>query len=206
MKILGGIGYILSLIPIANFVAPILIGIAWFQAGSRSGQTIFRATGVLFIVTYLAALGLVAFLFGTIFSVIFTLPFAGDSLLTEQLLSNLLLNVSGFVTGFIFLALVVGVLGLTTIVLELVSHFRAADVFRSAWFRRAGWLRIITIILIVVFVVGLVVLGLTSPLTLMVMGEEFLGGAMLLFALPLIIVGLLSSIFSAVAFFTAESL
>lgn len=55
MRLLGGLGYVFSLIPFLNIAAPILIGIAWFQMGGRTGQRLFRATGVLMIATFVVA-------------------------------------------------------------------------------------------------------------------------------------------------------
>ena len=42
-KWLGGIGYILMLIPYANFIGAILAAIAWIMMGSDTRQGIFKA-------------------------------------------------------------------------------------------------------------------------------------------------------------------
>ena len=59
-KWLGGIGYILTLIPYANLAALILTAIAWIMMGRDTKQTLFTVTGILMIITFamnIAALG-----------------------------------------------------------------------------------------------------------------------------------------------------
>ncbi|MCS7133816.1 MAG: hypothetical protein RMI43_02035 [Candidatus Caldarchaeum sp.] len=206
MNIVGGIGYILSLIPFLNIFSPILTGVAWFQAGSRTGQTLFRVTGILMIVSFLLGMGLLAVLLGTIFSAIAAFPsFLAGAELSEEIVPALISNFAGALAGIVVAALALGAVGIAVFFTELVSHFRAAKIFNSAWFSRAAWMRILTIVVVVVFIAGLVVLGLISPSALMADGADFMGGTVLLLILPAIITGLLANVFSAVAFFTAET-
>jgi len=202
LKILGGIGYILSIIPVVNIVAPVLIGIAWFQAGRNTGQSLFKATGVLMIVTFVALMGVLAFFFGSIFSILLALPVVnGFKEITPDVFFTIMPDIVGIFAAFILGAIMLAALGMASFVLEVASHFRAGTVFRSAWFRRAGWMRIIVILLIVVFVAVFIALFVASPMALADFGS--LGGTYFLLLLPLQIGALLSNIFSAVAFLTA---
>lgn len=206
MNVVGGIGYILSLIPLVNVVSPVFTGIAWFQAGSRTGQTLFRVTGILMIVSFLLGMGLLAVLFGTVFTVIAAFPsFLAGAELSEEIVSGLISDFAGTLAAVVVAALVLVAVGIAAFFTELMSHFRAARIFNSAWFSRAAWMRILTIVVVVVFIAGLVVLGLISPSALMADGADFMGGTVLLLILPAIITGLLANVFSAVAFFTAET-
>ncbi|MCS6785321.1 MAG: hypothetical protein NZ581_09040, partial [Candidatus Caldarchaeum sp.] len=154
MSVLGGIGYILSLIPIANLVAPVLIGIAWLRAGSKTGQTVFKATGSLMIVNFLITLGLVVFLFGSLLPLLLMLPFTGgvDFLSPESFEQMFGPNLFGIFGIVAVSGLVLAVLSFVTFVLEIVSHFRAATVLNSRWFRRAAWMRITLVIVLIVIV------------------------------------------------------
>ncbi|MCX8202095.1 MAG: hypothetical protein N3H84_08370, partial [Candidatus Caldarchaeum sp.] len=100
--------------------------------------------------------------------------------------------------------LVLAVLSFVTFVLEIVSHFRAATVLNSRWFRRAAWMRITLVIVLIVIVVALIGLAFLLPLPGGFGPVEQLTGGLILLFLPVIVLGLLASVFSAVAFFTAE--
>jgi hypothetical protein len=168
--------------------------------GSKTRQGVFKATGVFMIATFLAAVAFLA-IFSAIFLPTLAAAFAAGgmggfdpSILVSSMLGSLL--------AFVGFAVVLGVLGLVVFVLELVSHFRAAGIYGNKWFRRAAWLRIITVILVFV-VIG--VIFATSGLAITAnAGPEILMSAMFLPMIPLVIIGLLSVIFSAVAFFTLQ--
>ncbi|MEM4305849.1 MAG: hypothetical protein QXD61_07725, partial [Candidatus Caldarchaeum sp.] len=99
-------------------------------------------------------------------------------------------------------AVALAALGLATVVLELGSHFRAARVLNSVWFRRAAVARIIALVLVLVFVAVVLALAVAEPGALM--GAAVVGGNFLLLLLPVIVLSLLANIFSAIAFFTAD--
>ncbi len=200
MKTIGGIGYILSLIPVVNLVSPVLVGIAWYQMGSRTQKTVFKATGVFMIATFLAAAAFIA-IFSAIFLPILTTAFAAGGMGVVDP-SILVAPILGSLLAFVGFAVVLGVFGLVVFVLELVSHFRAAGLYGNKWFSRAAWLRIIAVILVFV-VIG--VIFATSGLAITAnAGPELLLSAMFLPMIPLAIIGLLGVIFSAVAFFTLQ--
>jgi len=198
MKTIGGIGYIFSIIPILNFVSPILVGIAWYQMGSKTRKGVFKTTGILMIITFLAAVGFIVSFAATLLPVLAGalagggVPGFDPAVLVSSMLGSLLVS-----AGF---ALILGVLGLVAFILELVSHFRAAGLYRNKWFSRAAWLRIMAVIL--VFVVIGVTIATTSFAVMSPMQFDTLLSTMFLLVIPLAVVGLLSSVFSAVAFFT----
>lgn len=203
MSLLGGIGYVLNIIPLANIVAPLLIGVAWYQVGSRTGQSLFRATGVLMVVTFLASVGFLVFFLGSIIGVIMSTPFAiGGENFSTAVASALLPQIMGYLAVFLAAAVTLAALGLATFVLELGSHFRAAKVLNSVWFRRAAVARIVALVLVLVFVAVVLALAVAEPGALM--GAAVVGGNFLLLLLPVIVLMLLANIFSAIAFFTAN--
>ncbi|MCS6770014.1 MAG: hypothetical protein NZ570_06230 [Candidatus Caldarchaeum sp.] len=205
MKTLGGLGYILTIIPFLNFVAPILVGIAWFQMGGRTNQSLFRATGVLYLVTFVAAIAVVAAFASVLIPMMFTLFSLGERAPLDEVLSIL-----PAAAALGALTLGVGVLGFATFIVELVSHFRASRIFASKWFRRAAWMRILAIVLALVFVAAVTFGALLIPELFFGLGDSasagFLGSVLLLLLLPVIVVGLLGPIFSAIAFFTLREL
>ncbi|MEM2972804.1 MAG: hypothetical protein QXS50_01470 [Candidatus Caldarchaeum sp.] len=199
LKTLGGLGYIFSIIPGLNLVAPFLIGIAWFQMGGRTRQTLFRATGVFIIITYVAALGFLAVFAATFLPLIFSVASLGEAAPISDVLSML-----STVAVFGLVGFLVAVFGFVSFILELVSHFRASGVFLSKWFRRAAWMRILSIIIAVVLVVAVGVFSVLAPAGMIGLNGDFavFGSAFLLIFIPVIVIGLLAPIFSAVAFFT----
>ncbi|MEM0349568.1 MAG: hypothetical protein QXE96_05145 [Candidatus Caldarchaeum sp.] len=203
MSVLGGVGYILNIIPLANIVAPLLIGIAWYQMGSRTGQNLLRATGILMVLTFVTSVGFLVFFLGSIIGVIMSAPFAlGGEDISSAVAAALFPQIMGYLAVFLAAAVALAALGLATVVLELLSHFRAAKVLNSVWFRRAAVLRIIMLILVLVFVAVVLVLAVSAPAV--VTGAALLGGNSLLLLLPVIVLALLANIFSAIAFFTAN--
>ncbi|MBS7281357.1 MAG: hypothetical protein KIH09_16185 [Candidatus Freyarchaeota archaeon] len=205
MKSVGGLGYIFSVIPFLNVVAPVLVGIAWFQMGRKTGQTLFKATGALIIVTFVTAIATLAVFFSV-------LSLGGLREIGPGI------NIFSTLIALTIVLAVVGLMGLLTFILELVSHFRAARIYGSKWFSRAAWMRIITIVLAVVLVIASgIVSVLTAPTQqeqpfqlFQATGPMFSGfmrqlsevtGLMFLSFIPLIIIGFLGPIFSAIAFF-----
>ncbi|MCS7126127.1 MAG: hypothetical protein NZ929_04370 [Aigarchaeota archaeon] len=199
---IGGIGYILLLIPFVNFIGSILVAIAWIMAGGDTKQGIFKATGVLMITVMALSLVLVATLF----------PFMGVMMgqdlwgVTPSLPPDMFSYLYGALGIFLIIFAVMAVLGIVEWILELVSHFRAASVYNVKWFRRAGWMRIITIITLV----GALVFLLTQIFSLISMGPFSIDPSKIInliwtFISILIIPAvfhLLSLIFSAISFFT----
>ena len=62
VKTLGGVGYVLALIPLVNIVSPILIGLAWLRMGSATGQGVFRRAGIFMIASFVVLIALLAML------------------------------------------------------------------------------------------------------------------------------------------------
>jgi len=202
-KWLGGIGYILLLIPFANIVGFILVGIAWIMAGSDTRQGIFKATGILMFITMILTVVILASWFPMIGSLITGMPLDEyPSIPPPRLLQEFLGNIG----LFLMIIGVVAVLSIVQWILELVSHFRAAAVYNVKWFRRAGLMRIVTIIVaiivIVLFIISVVSIGF-SPTFFTTPSEIFnlIGLYMLGLIIPGIL-GLLSLIFSAISFFS----
>ncbi|MCL7384539.1 MAG: hypothetical protein LZ174_09660, partial [Thaumarchaeota archaeon] len=138
---LGGIGYILLLIPFISIVGLILAGIAWIMAGRDKKQGVFKATGILSITVTILTIILMASWLPMIGSLLTSMfsgrypPIPSPRLFQESLWTiGLLLTV----------AVILTVVGIAGGVLELISHFRAAKIYGVKWFRRAGWMRIIT--------------------------------------------------------------
>lgn len=200
-KWLGGIGYILAIIPYANFIGFILIAIAWILMGRGKKQTIFTATGVFMILSgiLLAAL-LVSFL-----------PLM--SLATVPPPSQSFFNMFTMLGALIAIAIAVAVIALIAFILEIAAHFRAAKIFNVSWFKYAGWMRIIGVIVIVIAIVVLVAMIPTmaaiSPPPAGIPSSPF-GFFNVLMGIiwPFILVGvifLLAEIFSIIAFFSIPS-
>lgn len=202
-KWLGGIGYILLLIPFANIVGFILVGIAWIMAGSDTRQGIFKATGIVMFITMITSIALVALWFPMMGNLITGMPLDEyPSIPPPRLLEEFLGNIG----LFLMVMGVVAVLAIVELILELVSHFRAAVLYNVKWFRRAGLMRIVTII-VAIIIIALFIISVTS----MGFSPRFFAtpseilNLMGLYILGLIIpgiLGLLSLIFSAVAFFS----
>jgi hypothetical protein len=203
MKILGGIGYILNLIPIVNFIAPILIGIAWIQMGGKTRITLFKAAGAFYIATFIIAIAVIAIFFGAFLDnmPIISAAIAGQEF-DPSLAGMVLVRLLGMALTLVVLGIVLGIIGLITFILELAAHFRAGSVFNVAWFKAAAWLRILLII-IVILLVGVLFYSITStPLT----GLPTIFSQFTLVLIAVIIPGILAQIFSAIAFFTIPEL
>ena len=199
-KWLGGIGYILALIPYINFVGMILVAIAWIMMGSDTRQGIFKATGIFMIISMVVSVAM-----------IFTFPIMAPGMLGGMRGAPLtaLADLLKFAGAIIAVASVILIISLVTFILELVSHFRAANVLYVKWFRYAGWMRIVSIIVAVIAAVAVAVMmpGLLRGITPGAFGANVL--SMLMTALwPLwiaAIFGLLAIIFSIIAFFSIPS-
>nr|BAJ46677.1 hypothetical protein HGMM_F04H08C41 [Candidatus Caldarchaeum subterraneum] len=155
------------------------------------------------VVTFLASVGFLVFFLGSIIGVIMSTPFAiGGENFSTAVASALLPQIMGYLAVFLAAAVTLAALGLATFVLELGSHFRAAKVLNSVWFRRAAVARIVALVLVLVFVAVVLALAVAEPGALM--GAAVVGGNFLLLLLPVIVLMLLANIFSAIAFFTAN--
>ena len=185
-KWLGGIGYILMLIPFANIVGFLLVGIAWVMAGSDTRQGIFKATGILMFITMILTAVIIASWLPMIGSLITGLPLGEYPSVPQPGLFQEFLRTIGL---FLTVVGITAVLAIVEWVLELVSHFRAATVYNVKWFRRAGWMRIVTIIVAIIVIALFILLSLSIQL--------YMVGLII----P-VILGLLSLIFSAISFFS----
>ncbi len=199
-KWLGGIGYILMLIPYANFIGAILAAIAWIMMGSDTRQGIFKATGILLILSMIVS-GALALL------VPMSMPgiLGGAAAPPPRALTGLF----AFAGLIIAVVAVIAIIALITFILELVSHFRAAGIFYIKWFKWGAWMRIIAVIIAVIATIAVFAIapGLLSAPAYGAPGPNIFG--MLMTALwPLLIAvifGILASIFSAIAFFSIPS-
>jgi uncharacterized membrane protein len=197
---LGGIGYILLLIPFTSIIGLLLVGIAWMMAGREEEQGIFKATGILSITVTILTIILMVSWFPMVGSLL-TSMFSGrhPPIPSPRLLQESLLTIGLFLT----IAVILTVVGVAGGVLELISHFRAAKVYGVKWFRRAGWMRIITIIAVAV-VVGSVIPSIAFFPTILLQPSGILnliGFYMFGLAVSMIL-AIVSSIFSAISFFT----
>ncbi len=199
-KWLGGIGYVLGLVPYVSFISSILVAIAWILMGKDTREKIFTILGVLTLVMFAFAIALVAFA-ATLFLSFLMAGYAAGAAV-GQVLSR--------VWGLIAVALVLVGLAIAVFVLDIVAHFRAGKIFDNRWFKVAGWMRIILIIVAVVAI----------PLTIFMILSAGPGMFSMMPALPdygaimsllltvfwpliiVLIVSLLATIFSIIAFFT----
>jgi uncharacterized membrane protein len=197
---LGGIGYILLLIPFTSIVGLILAGIAWIMAGRDVKQGIFKATGILSIIVTILMMMLVASWFPMIGSLL-TSMFSGGY---PPIPSLRLFQESLWAIGlFLTVAVILTIVGIAGGVLELISHFRATKVYGVKWFRRAGWMRIITIIAVAI-VIGSLTSSIISFQTILLQPSGILNliGFYTLGIAVSMILTIVSLIFSAISFFT----
>jgi len=193
-KILGGIGYILSLIPFINFIGGILAGIGWLGLGKKTGDGVFKATGVLMIISSILGLGLLI----AVFSTMGAMPTVGSP---EEIIGIL----AGLTVTLIIIGCVAAVIGIVMFILQVVSFFRAGKKFNNGAFKAAGWLSIVFVLLAIIGVVILIVavfsiasggapeeqlgLGLIGSIGMIVIG---------------LILGVIVNILAAVGFFTLK--
>lgn len=193
-KILGGIGYILSLIPFINFIGGILAGIGWLGLGKKTGDGVFKATGVLMIISSILGLGLLI----AVFSTMGAMPTVGSP---EEIIGIL----AGLTVTLIIIGCVAAVIGIVMFILQVVSFFRAGKKFNNGAFKAAGWLSIVFVLLAIIGVVILIVAVFSiasggAP-------EEQLGlsliGSIGMIVLGLVL-GVIVNILAAVGFFTLK--
>ena len=201
-KWIGGIGYALSFIPYVNLAAAILVAIAWIMMGIDTDQKLFTVTGILMIpVSY------------------FSMIFAGGVFATASRILTDRGPPPRFLESILALPKVVIILAsaltataltaLAAIIAEIISHFRASRIFQSTWFKVGGWLRVAGIIGLIIAVSMAVWSALQTGGTLAGMmlrtATEAVFGILMGMFWPLIlfaILGILATIFSAIAFFT----
>ena len=191
---LGGIGYILGLIPYIGLISPILVAVAWILMGRDTGERVFTILGILMIMTCSLAIAVAAWL---IFLLIWPpAPWGMDGAhgIPAQLL------------GIVIVILLLAGLATASFILDIMAHFRAGRIFNSRWFRAAGWARII---LAAALIAAITFMALTitgpPPVTPLLEAPYAAFAPLLALFWPLaiaLIIGLLATIFSIVAFFT----
>ena len=204
-KWLGGIGYILMLIPYANLAALILTAIAWIMMGRDTKQTLFTVTGILMIITFAMSIAAV----GTIFTAIPGIIPGVMRQPTEIPPPEFLKETLAFAGIFVAIGVAAAAVGLASLIAEIASHFRASKIFQSTWFKVGGWLRIATIIMIVIAIPIIIFTAMSIPGALKgVLPSMMAKNVFMLFTsilwpmLIVLILGLLATVFSIVAFFT----
>ena len=200
-KILGGIGYILSLIPFINFIGGILAGIGWLGLGKKTGDGVFKATGVLMIISSILGLGLLI----AVFSTMGAMPTVGSPEEIIGILANQLSRRNFIKQTTIGALTLISLSGIVMFILQVVSFFRAGKKFNNGAFKAAGWLSIVFVLLAIIGVVILIVavfsiasggapeeqlgLGLIGSIGMIVIG---------------LILGVIVNILAAVGFFTLK--
>jgi len=204
-KWLGGIGYILMLIPYANLAALILTAIAWIMMGRDTKQTLFTVTGILMIITFAMSIAAV----GTIFTAIPGIIPGVMRQPTEIPPPEFLKETLAFAGIFVAIGVAAAAVGLASLIAEIASHFRASGIFQNTWFKVGGWLRIATIIMIVIAIPIIIFTAMRIPGALKgVLPSMMAKNVFMLFTsilwpiLIAMILGLLATVFSIVAFFT----
>ena len=204
-KWLGGIGYILMLIPYANLAALILTAIAWIMMGRDTKQTLFTVTGILMIITFAMSIAAV----GTIFTAIPGIIPGVMRQPTEIPPPEFLKETLAFAGIFVAIGVAAAAVGLASLIAEIASHFRASGIFQNTWFKVGGWLRIATIIMIVIAIPIIIFTAMRIPGALKgVLPSTMAKNVFMLFTsilwpiLIAMILGLLATVFSIVAFFT----
>ena len=204
-KWLGGIGYILTLIPYVNFIALILTAIAWIMMGRDTKQTLFTVTGILMIIAFAMSIAAV----GTIFTAIPGIIPGVMRQPTEIPPPEFLKETLAFAGIFVAIGVAAAAVGLASLIAEIASHFRASGIFQNTWFKVGGWLRIATVIMVVIAIPVMILTAMSVPgglkgvLPSMAAGNIFALFVKMLWPLLIAgILGLLATIFSIVAFFT----
>ena len=206
-KWLGGIGYILTLIPYANLAAQILTAIAWIMMGRDTKQTLFTVTGILMIITF--AMNIAAL--GAIFTAIPEIIPGVTRHPTEIPPPEFLKKPLAFAKIFVPIGVAAAAVGLASLIAEIASHFRASRIFQNTWFKVGGWLRIATIIVAVIAIPIIIFMAMSRAETLKGVPPNMMTKNIFMFMLftgilwPILIaliLGLLATVFSIVAFFT----
>lgn len=140
-KWVGGVGYLLSLMPPINLVSWIVVAIAWILTGRNTRKKIFTATGALILVSTISGASLIAASF-------VVLP-ASLALLLQSRFgaapAQLIQDMGQLLVVFGPLALIMVTSAIAALVLEIASHFQAGKLFKNTWFKLAGLLRVATI-------------------------------------------------------------
>ena len=207
-KWLGGIGYILTLIPYVNFIALILIAITWIMMGRDTQQRIFTVTGILMIIAFAMSIAVVGAIFATVGAIFTAIPGAARPP-TEVLPPEFLKKILAFAGIYVAIGVAAAAVGLASLIAEIASHFRASGIFQNTWFKVGGWLRIATVIMVVIAIPVMILTAMSVPgglkgvLPSMAAGNIFALFVKMLWPLLIAgILGLLATIFSIVAFFT----
>ena len=145
-KWLGGIGYILTLIPYVNFIALILTAIAWIMMGRDTKQTLFTVTGILMIIAFAMSIAAIGAIFTAIPGIIPGVMRQPTEIPPPEFLKETL----AFAGIFVAIGVAAAAVGLASLIAEIASHFRASGIFQNTWFKVGGWLRIATIIVAVI--------------------------------------------------------
>lgn len=198
----GGIGYLLSFIPYVGIVSSLVAAVAWILMGQDTREKIFTITGILMIVTFVVGASTLLLLF-------MMLPMGIMGMMGGEVPFRPFRGL-GQLMVFLVVVLIAAIIAFASLVLEIISHLRAGKIFNSTWFKLAGWLRVATIIVVVVSV-PLLIFQITKNLATVATTLPDLAQGFALFTLlasllwPIMLVvvlGLLSVIFSIVAFFT----
>jgi hypothetical protein len=196
---LGGIGYILGLIPYIGLISPILVAVAWILMGRDTRERIFTILGILMIVTCSLAIAVAAWLIFLLIWPPAPWGMGGAHGIPAQLL------------GIVIVILLLAGLATASFILDIMAHFRAGRIFNSRWFRAAGWARIIlaaALIAAIAFMALTIIPAVPRPLPAIPPPLEAPYAAFALFLAlfwPLaiaLLIDLLAIIFSIVAFFT----
>ena len=199
-KWLGGIGYILSFVPYVNFVSSILIAVAWILMGKDTREKVFTVLGILMIALFAASIALVVTIFTSVFTMI---PMGG---VTPG--ARFFERIGAFLGALVVVGGIILGLALAVFILDIVAHFRAAKIFDNKWFKLGGWFRIGEVIALVIAIPLIVISILSSGFRgfpSAPMAPELPVGILLSILWPLaifLIVALLATIFSIIAFFT----
>jgi hypothetical protein len=129
----AGAGEALTLVPL------VLVSLAWFYGGKEGKSGIIRATGVLGFILVAAVLALSLWFFGTVAMILPSPP-------TSASYGTFF----AIIFEFAIVAAAVGLIALAYIILEIITFFSGARVFRSGRFKWAAWGRIVSIIAVVV--------------------------------------------------------
>jgi len=204
-KWLGGIGYILTLIPYVNFIALILTAIAWIMMGRDTKQTLFTVTGILMIIAFAMSIAAIGAIFTAIPGIIPGVMRQPTEIPPPEFLKETL----AFAGIFVAIGVAAAAVGLASLIAEIASHFRASGIFQNTWFKVGGWLRIATIIVaviaipIMIFTVMRIPGALKGVLPSMMAKNIFMLFTSILWPMLIaVILGLLATVFSIVAFFT----
>jgi len=211
-KWLGGIGYILEFIPYAGFISSILIAAAWILMGRDTRERVFTILGVLMLTTYILAIALIIWLILSFLSVAFVgaMAITPETMIMPRRMGEVFGKLFAWLLGVVVAGLVLAGLAIAVFILDIVAHFRAGKIFDNKWFKISGWVRIIMAITIMVAIpltVFMIISAGPSMLPSIPFGPSY--GAILPFFLTIfwpilivLVIGLLATIFSIIAFFT----